>query len=79
MEKPIKEDYNFNDLFESLAYIKEQELYIDYLKGLLSKSLPHLEKVHKKNKSTTLLGLITFFIAASLIVFSIIITIIVIK
>jgi len=79
MEKPIKEDYNFNDLFESLAYIKEQELYINYLKGLLSKSLPHLEKVDKKNKSTTLLGVITFLIAASLIAFLIIITIIAIK
>ena len=79
MEKPIKEDYNFNDLFESLAYIKEQELYINYLKGLLSKSLPHLEKVVKKNKSTTLLGVITFLIAASLIAFLIIITIIAIK
>ena len=76
MEKPIKEDYNFNDLFESLAYIKEQELYIDYLKGLLSKSLPHLEKVHKKNKSTTLLGVITFFMISSVIALVIILTVI---
>ena len=49
METPIKEDYNFNDLFESLAYIKEQELYIEHLKGLLSRALPHLER-HLTNK-----------------------------
>jgi hypothetical protein len=68
MKTPIKEDYNFNDLFESLAYIKEQELYIKYLKGLLSKSLPHLEKVDMKNKSTTLQGIIIFFLAISSVV-----------
>lgn len=76
METPIKEDYNFNDLFESLAYIKEQELYIKYLKGLLSKSLPHLEKVDMKNKSTTLQGVITFFLASSVIALVIILTVI---
>lgn len=76
MKTPIKEDYNFNDLFESLAYIKEQELYIKYLKGLLSKSLPHLEKVDMKNKSTTLQGVITFFLASSVIALVIILTVI---
>jgi len=76
METPIKEDYNFNDLFESLAYIKEQELYIEYLKGLLSKSLPHLEKVDKVNKSTTLQGVITFFLASSVVALVIILTVI---
>ena len=54
MEKPIKEDYNLDDLFESLAYIKEQELYIEYLKVLLSNSLPHLEKVEKELGKTIL-------------------------
>ena len=76
METPIKEDYNFNDLFESLAYIKEQELYIEYLKGLLSKTLPHLEKVDKVNKSTTLQGVITFFMIASVLALGIILTVI---
>ena len=76
METPIKEDYNFNDLFESLAYIKEQELYIEYLKGLLSKTLPHLEKVDMKNKSTTLQGVITFFMIASVLALGIILTVI---
>ena len=76
METPIKEDYNFNDLFESLAYIKEQELYIEYLKGLLSKTLPHLEKVDKVNKSTTLQGVITFFIISSVLALGIILTVI---
>ena len=76
METPIKEDYNFNDLFESLAYIKEQELYIEYLKGLLSKTLPHLEKVDKVNKSTTLQGVITFFMIASVVALGIILTVI---
>ena len=76
METPIKEDYNFNDLFESLAYIKEQELYIEYLKGLLSKSLPHLEKVDRVNKSTTLQGVITFFIVASVLALGVILTVI---
>ena len=76
METPIKEDYNFNDLFESLAYIKEQELYIEYLKGLLSKTLPHLEKVDKVNKSTTLQGVITFFIISYVVVLGIILTVI---
>ena len=76
MKTPIKEDYNFNDLFESLAYIKEQELYIKYLKGLLSKSLPHLEKVDMKNKSTTLQGVITFFLASSVVALVIILTVI---
>jgi hypothetical protein len=76
METPIKEDYNFNDLFESLAYIKEQELYIEYLKGLLSKTLPHLEKVGKANKSTTLQGVITFFMIASVLALGIILTVI---
>ena len=76
MKTPIKEDYNFNDLFESLAYIKEQELYIEYLKGLLSKSLPHLEKVDRVNKSTTLQGVITFFIVASVLALGVILTVI---
>jgi hypothetical protein len=76
METPIKEDYNFNDLFESLAYIKEQELYIEHLKGLLSKTLPHLEKVDKVNKSTTLQGVITFFMIASVLALGIILTVI---
>jgi hypothetical protein len=76
METPIKEDYNFNDLFESLAYIKEQELYIEYLKGLLSKTLPHLEKVDKVNKSTTLQGVITFFMITSVLALGIILTVI---
>lgn len=76
METPIKEDYNFNDLFESLAYIKEQELYIEYLKGLLSKTLPHLEKVDKVNKSTTLQGVITFFMISSVVALGIILTVI---
>ena len=76
METPIKEDYNFNDLFESLTYIKEQELYIEYLKGLLSKTLPHLEKVDKVNKSTTLQGVITFFIISSVLALGIILTVI---
>ena len=76
MKTPIKEDYNFNDLFESLAYIKEQELYIEYLKGLLSKSLPHLEKVDKVNKSTTLQGVITFFMIASVLALGVILTVI---
>ena len=49
MEKPIKEDYNFDNFFELLAYIKEQELYIEHLKGLLKRSLPHLER-HLTNK-----------------------------
>jgi hypothetical protein len=76
METPIKEDYNFNDLFESLAYIKEQELYIEYLKGLLSKTLPHSEKVDKVNKSTTLQGVITFFMITSVLALGIILTVI---
>ena len=76
MKTPIKEDYNFNDLFESLAYIKEQELYIEHLKGLLSKTLPHLEKVDKVNKSTTLQGVISFFIISSVLALGIILTVI---
>ena len=76
MKTPIKEDYNFNDLFESLAYIKEQELYIEYLKGLLSKSLPHLEKVDKVNKSTALQGIITFFMIAFVFALVFILTVI---
>mgnify|MGYP001044601060 FL=1 len=79
MEKPVKEDYDFNDLFESLAYIKEQELYIEYLKGILSKTLPHLEKVDKANKSTTLQGVITFFMMASVVALVITLTVIVIN
>ena len=67
MEKPVKEDYNLDNLFESLAYIKEQELYIEYLKGMLSKTLPHLEKVDKANKSTTLQGVITYLLLSCLI------------
>ena len=79
MKKPVKEDYDFNDLFESLAYIKEQELYIEYLKGILSKTLPHLEKVDKANKSTTLQGVITFFMMASVVALVITLTVIVIN
>tara|TARA_R100000951_G_scaffold85055_1_gene72764 strand:- start:625 stop:867 length:243 start_codon:yes stop_codon:yes gene_type:complete len=79
MEKPVKEDYDFNNLFESLAYIKEQELYIEYLKGMLSKTLPHLEKVDRANKSTTLQGVITFFMMASVVALVIILTVIVIN
>ncbi|GEM_PF-4986549 len=79
MEKPVKEDYDFNDLFESLAYIKEQELYIEYLKGILSKTLPHLEKVDKANKSTTLQGVITFFMMASVVALVITLTVILIN
>ena len=76
MEKPVKEDYDFNNLLESLAYIKEQELYIEYLKGVLSKALPHLEKVDKANKSTTIQGVITFFLASSVVALVIILTVI---
>jgi hypothetical protein len=43
--------------------------------GYKRKTLPHLEKVGKANKSTTLLGLITFFLVASLIALLIILTV----
>ena len=79
MEKPIKEDYNFDNLFESLAYIKEQELYIEHLKGLLSNTLPHLENVDKGNKSTTLQQVITLFIISSVVELGIILTVIAIN
>jgi hypothetical protein len=79
MEKPRKEDYNFANHFKSLAYIKEQELYIEHLKGLLSNTLPHLEKVDKENKSTTLQQVITLLIISSVVELGIILTIIAIN
>jgi hypothetical protein len=79
MKTPIKEDYNFNNLFESLAYIKEQELYIEHLKGLLSNTLPYLKKLDKENKSTTLQQVIALFIISSVVELGIILTVIAIN
>jgi|SaaInlV_120m_DNA_3_1039746.scaffolds.fasta_scaffold07271_3 hypothetical protein len=53
---------------------KQQRVQLN--EGYKRKTLPHLEKVGKANKSTTLQGVITFFIISYVVVLGIILTVI---
>ena len=53
---------------------KQQRVQLN--EGYKRKTLPHLEKVGEANKSTTLQGVITFFMITSVLALGIILTVI---
>jgi hypothetical protein len=65
---------SFTNHYENREPVREYLTWIEF-----RKTLPHLEKVGKANKSTTLQGVITFFMISSVVALGIILTVIAIN
>ena len=70
------EDYNIDDTIEALVICSKLEEYNFKKLKKMNKSLSKLKKMNKRNKSTTLQGVITFFLASSVVALGIILTVI---